>query len=289
MKKKKLILIVSIVAAIILCIAGAIIYCYWFFPTKIELKNNAIDENHNHIILKNSKLCWDTGANISVLFEDFNSKKICIGFAFVSDYNYKTKLTPLFLSKSISKNSVLVRDLIYTDVDSNNIAKGLQCLNISGILGMNIIGNYNWLLDFNTNTLYNILKIEDYNFKPQLSLTYSSKLYPYTFMNIGGLIFQKILIDSGSNSDIQLQQSDIERINKTIQPDTIMESSSSGLFSDSIPHREYVYTNIKINEVILDTLSIIESHRRLIGTGFFRKFDRVFWDSKDREVKFYRD
>ena len=60
-------------------------------------------------------------------------------------------------------------------------------------------------------------------------------------------------------------------------------------FSNCIPSKQYVYTNIKINNTFFDTLTITEGEKRLIGIGFFRKFDKVFWDSGKKEVRFYKN
>ncbi len=289
-KKKKIILIVSLVAVVMLCISGIIIYyCFWGFPTRIEIKDNAINENSNQIILKNSRLVWDTGASGSVLFEDFSQYKTLLGLSIISDYSYKFKIKKMFFTRNITVENIVIRDFIYTKIDTKKSESILLATDDSGILGMNVIGNYNWLLDFDKNTLQNFDKTYKYNGLPAFELKYTSKRYPFSTIQIEGIRIKKILIDSGFNTDIRLLKSDIDEINKNITPDTIIEGSSNSLFSDSIPHREYIYTNIKINDVVFDSISIIESNRPLIGIGFFRKFDRVFWDSKNREVRFYRD
>lgn len=279
----------SIVAAIILCIAGAIIYCYWFFPTKIELKNNAIDENHNHIILKNSKLCWDTGANATAFFKDFGQKKFLFMFATVFEYGHKIRFQKVKYSNHIEKDFIILKNIIYLDVDSQNTAQWIKNKEISGIVGMNIISKYNWIVDFDKNILQNLSKTTTYNHIPQFTLRYSNTMKPKTTVSIGGVKLNNILIDSGFNIDITLLSRDIEQINQRIAPDTIFNTSSSGLFSDSIVESKYQYSNIMIDNIKFDKLYITEGNRRLIGIGFFRKFDRVFWDSGNREVRFYRD
>ncbi|MDO4729481.1 MAG: hypothetical protein Q4B43_10830 [Bacteroidota bacterium] len=279
----------SIVAVVILSISGLIAYCYWGLPTRIELKNNSIDENSNHIILKNSRLLWDTGASGSVLFEDFSQDKTLLGLSIISDYSYKFKIKKMFFTHNITIGNIVIRNFIYTKIDTEKAESILMATDDSGILGMNVIGNYNWLLDFEENILQNFDKTYKYNDLPALALKYTSKRYPFSTIQIDKIRIKKILIDSGFNTDIRLLKSDIDEINKNITPDTIIEGSSNSLFSDSIPHREYIYTNIKINNVVFDSISIIESNRPLIGIGFFRKFDRVFWDSGNREVRFYRD
>ncbi len=289
-KKKKIILIVSLVAVVMLCISGIIIYyCFWGFPTRIEIKDNAINENSNQIILKNSRLVWDTGADGTIFFKDFNQRKIIIGLANVSDFHKKSTIRKRYFSITLIADSILFKNLVYNEISIDNISQGVQYLAINGILGMNVIANYNWLLDFWKNTISNFDKSYNYSDLDVLRLEYKSKLKPCTKIEIEGIKFDNIFIDSGLDTDLTLLSSDIEQINQYIAPDTIFNTSSSGLFSDSIIESKYQYSNIMIDNIKFDKLYITEGKKRLIGIGFFRKFDCVFWDSGNREVRFYRD
>ncbi|MDO4726948.1 MAG: hypothetical protein Q4A56_07000, partial [Porphyromonadaceae bacterium] len=256
---------------------------------RIELKNNSIDENSNHIILKNSKLCWDTGANSTAFFKDFGQKKFLLMFSLVFEYGYKIRIQKVKYSNHIEKDSVILKNIIYLDVDSQNTAQWINNEEISGIVGMNVISKYNWIVDFDKNILQNLSKTTTYNHTPQFTLCYSNTMKPKTTISIADVKLKNILIDSGFNIDFTLLSSDIEKINQRIAPDTICNIISTALFSDSIVEFKYKYSNIMINNIRFDTLYIVEGNRRLIGTGFFRKFDRVFWDSGSKEVRFYRD
>lgn len=289
MKKKKLILIVSIVAVVILCISVIIIYCYWFFPTRIEINDKQLDKTQKLIILKDSRFVWDTGASGSVIFNELGSSRLKIGIGTVTDFDSKTKLYPICFARNISFDSITLNNFIYNEIMIDDVVPGIQNLNSIGILGMNVIGNHNWLLDFTSDKIYNFEKNVEYNPSPQLRLTYRKIRTPTTDIKIGGLDMKKLLIDSGFYGDIKLYKSDIDEINKIIKPDTIIDEVSDGLFVGNIKSQNYIYTNVKVNNVVLDTLSIIVSKRRLLGAGFFRKFDRVFWDSGSKEVRFYRD
>ncbi|MDO4726951.1 MAG: hypothetical protein Q4A56_07015 [Porphyromonadaceae bacterium] len=280
----------SILSAIILLIAGTIIYCFWFFPTEIEIKNNILRRHTDNIIFEKSHLLWDTGANgSSILIDNFKQKKTLIGISIHYDAFKKIKIGKLYFSRNTIINSIFINNFIYTKLDKCEISTEIKKFNYIGILGMNVISNYNWLLDFDKNTLQNIPKTESHKEKHDFKLTYLFKIFPYTSIAIEGIKLKKILIDSGLNTDCVLRADDITQINEIVQPDTVIEQFSNGLFSDSILSKQYIYTNIKINDTIFNTLTITEGEKRLIGAGFFRKFDRVFWDSGNREVKFYRD
>lgn len=282
--------IVLLAIAVLLLVIGAVsFYMYRFSPTKIEIYSDKIDENSGHILLKSGRLVWDTGANTTALFKDCEKEKCQIAISPVFEYGGKIKLQKINYSKHIEMDSVVLRNIMYLDIDSQHIAQWLKNESIGGVLGMNVIKDYNWIVDFEKNTIQNFLKTATYSSTPKFTLNYSNTMTPKTIVFIEGVKMKNILIDSGFDTDIKLPKSEIEKINEIIKPDTVIYGSSNGLFSDSIPNIEYHYKNIKINDVVFDRISIIQSKRRLIGTGFFRKFDRVFWDSKNREVRLYKD
>lgn len=288
-KKKKIVLAVSISSIVVLLIGGAIIYLLWFFPTRVELKNNKFEIVEKRISVSDNRFLWDTGASGTILFSNIKLDKRQIGFSFVLDTHHKLKICNLFFAKEYFDNSIRLKNLIYMEVKENITSIEGQKQKFGGILGMNIIGNYNWLLDFNNNSFKNFDISYQYNDLAVLKLKYKSKLYSYTDMEIEGMRFKKTLIDSGSDADLQLLQSDIEQINKIKQPDSIIKQFSRGLFSDNIPSKKYIYSHIKVYGISFDTLSINESSERKISIGFFRKFDKVFWDSGKKEVRFYKN
>ncbi len=290
-KKKKIILAVIIVVIIVAVGIMSLIYIINNLSANIYLRDNDIDEKENLIIFKNGGcLIWDTGASSSVIFNNFGNSRLKIGIGTVTDLNRKTKLYPICFARNISFDSVTLNNFIYNEIImDNNVAQGIQDSDVIGILGMNVIENYNWLLDFTSNKIYNFDKNIPYTASPNFNLTYKERRTPSTNIKICSLYMKKLLIDSGFYGDIMLYDSDIELINRYIAPDTIINATSHSLYSDSIPVRRYVYYDVYINDLLFDKLTINEGKKRLIGIGFFRKFDRVFWDSKNREVRFYRD
>lgn len=290
MKRNKKRLIVCLLIITLLVVGNKLFnYIIYLIPTQIELKDNTFDDPNGHILIGNDRLLWDTGASRTVLLSDFKQKKHIVGFSLSSDTHNKMQFTKLYFSKNIVLHRILIKNSVYTEIYKFNISKSIQNLNISGILGMDIICNHNWLLDFDKNIIRNFDKTCKYDALSQFKLTYFKKNIPYTNIKIENVYLKDILIDSGLNLYFLLLKSDIENINAIIEPDTVMKTNSSGLFSDSIPSKQYVYTNIKINNTVFDTLTINEGEKRLIGIGFFRKFDKVFWDSGKKEVRFYKN
>ncbi|KGN79366.1 hypothetical protein HW49_06340 [Porphyromonadaceae bacterium COT-184 OH4590] len=289
MKKHKIFLIVSLLTIVLLISVATICFFRFLFPTQIEINNKQLDKKETLIILNSSRFLWDTGAESSVLFENFNQRRITVGFANVFDVHKTSTTRKRYFSTYLRIDSILLKNFIYHEIPTEYISQVVQNMNFKGILGMNVIKNYNWLLDFSKNTLNNFNISYKYDNLAIFKLEYKSKHKPCTSLDIEGIKLEKIFIDSGSEADIKLAKKEIEKINRILQPDTTLEYVSSGLLRDSISHKKYIYTNIRINNIILDTLSIVESSKCYIGIGFFRKFDRVFWDSGSKEVRFYRD
>ena len=289
-KKKK---ITICIFSIILLVAGSIAAIYFSIDakTKIDYDSFLFDKNEKHLISSQDRILWDTGADITALFKDLSKNKKVIFLTPVFDYARKISFYKHYFTKQIKIDSVLIKNLIYIQLDSKEIANGIQELNINGILGMNVIRKANWLIDFQENKV-DILPfdsvITDYNSK--IKLSYKKKKYPFVTLEIQGIKTKKMLLDTGYNCDIKLFKSDIEEINKQITPDSVSNSFASVLFTDSIAEKKYFYSNITINSYTFDNLTITEScHRRLFGMEFLRKFDKVFWDSKNKEVKFYKN
>jgi len=87
-----------------------------------------------------------------------------------------------------------------------------------------------------------------------------------------------------------LPKSDIEEINKKYKPVDTLEAHSYGTHSISpVIGNCYVYDTIMINNIYFKNVQIIEGNndRRLIGFGFFKRFDKVYLNTKEKEFCFY--
>lgn len=292
MKKKHKIIFIVIIVIIVVAVGNWAFYSIVYnLSTSISLRDNSIDEEKTIIILKSgNRWCWDTGSTGSVLFRDIEHKRLKIGYSWNIDSENTKKRHKTFFTKMLSIDSILFENFIYEYIDSSNTSMSLRDSDIIGLLGMNVIKNYNWLLDFHKNTLQNYDKdFQIDTLTPKFIISYSEERKPLTDIRLGYLRIKKILLDSGFSGDMMLYGSDIEVMNQFITPDTIINDISSNLYSDSIPVKRYIYYDVYVNNLLFDKLIINKGKRRLIGAGFFRKFDRVFWDSGNREVRFYRD
>lgn len=278
-------------------------FCFYFIAgclfclgctTKIsdekKIKYNRNNLFTKYILIGNEHILWDTGAEGSVFFQDFASRKIKLGSKTLIDYNKQKSETPLFYSPSIVFDSMRINNIHYLLVPENEVAIGIKNYGIMGILGMNVIGKANWLIDFTDTTLY-ILKqknMPEITIIPNLLLPYQQIKVPIATLVIAETAISNVIIDSGSEADLIFLESDIEQINRYFPPIDITNYFSSSLYNDNIPEKKYKYQNITVNGYTFDELEIVQGKtNRLIGMGFFRKFNKVFLNTKEKEFCFY--
>jgi hypothetical protein len=158
-----------------------------------------------------------------------------------------------------------------------------------GILGMNVISRASWIIDFSESSIQ-ILSENDtmlLNQKPAFVLSYKTAR-PKTILTIQGEEIEDVLIDSGSDADMVLCESDIKKINQHIQPIGTNNYQSAGLYSDiKSKEEQYTYKNVNINGYEFDMLDIVQGSRRKIGIGVFRKFDKVYLNTQEKIFRFY--
>jgi hypothetical protein len=77
-------------------------------------------------------------------------------------------------------------------------------------------------------------------------------------------------------------------VKKTYCPIDTFNVKSYGLHSTtSVLWNGYVYDSLMINNVCFRNIEIIESNKRKIGFQFFKRFNKVFLNTKEKEFCFY--
>jgi hypothetical protein len=245
------------------------------------------------IMLGDENIIWDTGSNHTLFFCDATACKIPVIPTIAVDGYGKRAITFLYFSRSLRVAAITMKNVFYNTIKQNKIPSSIRQSGISGIFGMNVINRANWIIDFVEGSIQTVprkdtvLSGQEHRF----CLLYSKKRYPKTTIYIQGVEIKNVLIDSGSSADLMLLESDIRKINQKIQPiDSIVyHSPSPGVFvDDTIQQKLYRYKNIVINDSRFNKLKIIQhSSERSIGIGFFRKFDKVFLNTKEKIFLFY--
>jgi hypothetical protein len=264
----------------------------YFFQTEIT-NESAIYNNSGspEITIGENPILWDTGTEETILFHDFTEEKYWIGLSLVFDYNKNWRILRRYFSREIHLGPFTIKNVLYAMEEAKEkLAPSIKSSGKAGILGMNAIGKANWLIDFSGKYIQTIPQNDTVSFQkqPKFSLSYQKTKRPETVLTIQGCEIKDILIDSGSDDDMAMLESDIRQIKRNLLPTDSTDCMRSGLYSDSIPEYRYIFHNIVINGHQFDSLNIRQSKtRRLIGMGFFQKFDKVYLNTKEKIFVFY--
>jgi len=256
---------------------------YGFFP---------FDKNKEKLFL-NDSLLWDTGATGSTIYEEHKDKihnKIQFGYHLGFDTFYKMRFHKLYYLSQFDIGDTLTIHNFSFKIIENILPEEIKQSGEIGIIGMDVISKANWIIDFDLGKIDIISKNKTYKTKdqPQLVFKYKHTKKPKTQLDFSVCQVGKILIDAGFNGELSLLRSDIEKINGKYKPIDTLEMSVYGLYSISpIIQNCYVYDIVKINNIYFRNIQICESDNRLIGFKFFKRFNKVFLNTKEKEFCFY--
>jgi hypothetical protein len=241
------------------------------------------------IILGDENITWDTGSGWTLFFQDFVAHKIPVIPTIGIDVYGKRVITFLYFSRSLNVASITLKNIFYNTIKRNKISSFTRQSGIGGIFGMNVINRANWIIDFQDGSIEATPRKDAVlsGLEPKFSLSYNKRKYPKTTIVIQGMEIKNVLIDSGSSADLALREADIRELNRKVQPVDSATYYSSGLFTDSISKKKYLYKNIVINNYRFDTLVISQDNESSIGIGFFRKFDKVYLNTREKLFLFY--
>jgi hypothetical protein len=250
-------------------------------------------KNSTIILIGKENIIWDTGAVETIFFQDFaahQNKICCISPAIVFDSKRDWSVTSFYFSREVELSPFTIKNIFYLIETKESISPFMKKRGFGGVLGMDIISQANWVIDFSEGSIQ-IPSEKDtilFNQKPGLMLSYKKTVRPKAPLTIQGVEIEDLLIDSGSESGLVLCESDIKKINQYIQPVDTSNYESSGLYSQN-KHIEvqYTYKDMNINGYDFDMLNIVQGTRRKIGMGFFRKFDKVYLNTQEKTFRFY--
>jgi hypothetical protein len=238
-------------------------------------------------------LWWDTGASGSVVYKEDKNKifgKRFAGIMRITDMYSTSRFSPMYRSTEFNMTDDLsIHNFIFGVVKGTS--DGIKFGDKIGIMGMDVISTANWLVDFQLNKVdvFPQSKVYETETPPQLVFKYEQKRKPKTHLEFSVGKFENVLIDAGANHEMALLKPDLEKINKKYKPVDTLTSGFFGLFSATPTTKTvYVYDSIKINDVYFHNIRITEhSKERIVGISFFRRFEKVFLNTKERQFYFY--
>lgn len=277
---KKIKLIFFITIGVVAIAFFVIVYFHLF--TVIPKGKQSFRYVNNHIVLE-SNYIFDTGASISLVY-DGNNRQIPLSFVLVSDYHKRKAIKPLvFRSGRAPYNDFVNNFFCVVDTRFKN-----QNDSIIGIMGMNVIQRANWHFSFKDSTV-EVLSLRDkINISDKaICWKYKGRLVPKISINIGEITLDHFLLDMGTNDIFAIEP---QNINHVLNSHNFIRSvdTVTGLLS-----REMVsifkFDNLLIDGETYQNISITEAPRNLVGLGFMRRFDHLFWDSKHKKVYLWND
>jgi hypothetical protein len=282
---------------IILTLVAVVLFYLFLFvlsnSTEISHTTLYFDKNKEKLFLNDSVL-WDTGTTGTVIYDEYKEKIICkkiwIGYTLVFDSFYEIQFHKLYYSSQYNPIDSLNISQVFFSI-AKDISEEIKYDYEIGIIGMNVINKANWVINFQSGKVDILSRNKIYKTKniPQLIFNYKRKNLPETQLDFSVCKLENILIDAGSDNELSLLKSDIEIINKKYKPVDTLMVASYGIHSTSPTIRNcYVYDSILINNVCFNNMEIIESNiERVIGFKFFKRFNTVFLNTKEKRFYFY--
>ncbi len=276
-KRNSRTVIITVVLSILL---GTIVLWDWIFTSSVPKGKFDIDCSSGHLLV-DSIILFDSGSSRTLS----NRKNIGVFLG-------KTMSIDLYGSKKVKNLFFVFRYPLFTfpikffscaSMEESHIESTVELL-----MGMNIIQRANWHFSFKDNYL-EVMKRSEMVDIPMCAICwqYRNRLIPQIDMTLEGYKVDGILIDMGCNIDFCLKKNDVERMEslsgirgKYYNKNTVWSSKNVYCLQlDSFKVGNKIYPNVYIDEV----------PRNLVGLGFMRRFDHLFWDSKHKKVYLWND
>lgn len=256
-----------------------VFFCYKGYFTNIEVGQIQLDDCP--YFTTQDSVVFDTGADFSYI----SSNKI--GFPFflfpvlVNDGEGNNKILPMYFTQYFEVNDkVKIKNFAYFS--------GFKSNRIKAIIGMNVLSKLNMLFLSTQNTL----DIKSFDFKPQIPssatiLKYKDRICPKVTLRLDNEVIDDILIDTGFDGDLSIDEHYIEKLKSNHSCDSMIRTNHT-LF-DTQTVKNITFSELYINERPYKNIQVLQQKKRLLGSKFLKRFDRVFWDSKNLTVYMWNE
>jgi aspartyl protease len=238
---------------------------------------------------KEYRFLFDTGAPFSIsekLQENTNFKTVSKGNIVDSDYNRKKVKWVQVNSINVGNVSFKNQTAFVGDFDANPI---MNCLEIDGIIGSNLIRQYNWTIDQEKYALSLSSKTGIDTREESLVLPFKTDNQYNIFVdiNIGKSSFKNVLVDYGSNGSIALSNEIFALLQeKNIVNKTFIEKgiNQSGIIGKPVElNRKIAYSDsVRINNLSIENVMLRTGKTVSLGNDFLSRFKvTIDWNSKN--------
>lgn len=287
-KKKIMIIVFSLIT----------ICCLWYWwalwlidgsKTKVTYTEFKMSDN-NQFLMTDEGYIFDTGSNATLLYASKTVNACWLCFSFSIDNKINISWVSYYYTKSCQVGKGFnVFGFVCQRPDTTVHSKVFP--DIKGIIGTNVLRKANWLYSLKLHKaaafpLDSIVSI------PDDAITFSYHEHwrlPLTDLAINGQILKNVLIDTGFDEDLLLKDGTDAPINlgEVIQQDSVERIAINSKWM----LQKKVFKSVKVNSKSYQNLNVIlgGNSRNLLGLGFMRRFDYIFWDSKHKKVYLWND
>lgn len=256
-----------------------VFFCYKGYLTNIEVGQIQLDDRP--YFTTQDSVVFDTGADFSFIPSNNIGFPIFLFLSLVYDGDGNNKILPMYFTQYFEVNDkVKIKNFTYISGFKNNRFKA--------IIGMNVLSKLNILFLSTQNTL----DIKSFDFKPQIPssaiiLQYKDRIRPKVTLRLDNVVIDDILIDTGFDGDLAIDEHYIEKPKSNHSCDSMI-STFLTLF-DTHTVKNITFSELHINERLYKNIQVLQQKKRLLGSKFLKRFDKVFWDSKNLTVYMWNE
>lgn len=257
----------------------AVVFCYKGYLTNIEVGQIQLGDCRD--FTTQDGVIFDTGAQSSYISSNNIGFPIFLFPVSVNDGEGNNKILPMYFTQYFEVNDkVKIKNFTYISGFKNNKFKA--------IIGMNVLSKLNILFLSTQNTL----DIKSFDFKPQIPssatiLQYKDRISPKVTLRLDNVVIDDILIDTGFDGDLAIDEHYIEKLKSNHSCDSMI-STFLTLF-DTHTVKNITFSELHINERLYKNIQVLQQKKRLLGSKFLKRFDKVFWDSKNLTVYMWNE
>lgn len=256
-----------------------VFFCYKGYLTNIEVGQIQLDDRP--YFTTQDGVIFDTGAQSSYISSNNIGFPIFLFPVSVNDGEGNNKILPMYFTQYFEVNDkVKIKNFAYFSGPINN--------QFEAIIGMNVLSKLNMLFLSTQNTL----DIKSFDFKPQIPssatiLQYKDRISPKVTLRLDNVVIDEILIDTGFDGDLAIDEHYIEKLKSNHSCDTMIRTNNT-LF-DTQKVKKIIFSELYINKRLYKNIHVVQLKKRLLGSKFLKRFDKVFWDSKNLTVYMWNE
>ena len=256
-----------------------VFFCYKGYLTNIEVGQIQLGDCRD--FTTQDGVIFDTGAQSSYISSNNIGFLIFLFPVSVKDGEGNNKILPMYFTQYFEVNDkVKIKNFAYFSGPINN--------QFEAIIGMNVLSKLNMLFLSTQNTL----DIKSFDFKPQIPssatiLQYKDRISPKVTLRLDNVVIDDILIDTGFDGDLAIDEHYIEKLKSNHSCDSMI-STFLTLF-DTQTVKKITFSELYINKRLYKNIQVLQQKKRLLGSKFLKRFDKVFWDSKNLTVYMWNE